>query len=120
LSDEPEKKSEILDGSQRELEDDGVDTAGATLEDDGVDAAGATLEDDGVDAAAATLEDDGTDAAGGAAALAAGAGAAGPPNRLLPPLQPDASSTTPSRAAIANPSRQRIWISPRQTPTGPR
>jgi hypothetical protein len=109
LSDEPEKKSEMLDGSQREAEDVGAGAAAATLA-AGAGAAGAASAAGAGEAGAALAA--GAGAAG--AALAAGAaGAAGPLNRLLPALQPDAISATPSRAAIGSRSRQCIRISPR-------
>ena len=101
----------MLDGSQRALEDDGA------VEDDGApeDEAAGAPEDEGAgapeDDGAGAPEDNGADAAGGAA-LAIGEGAAGPPNRLVPPLQLDTTSATASRAAIGITSRQRIWISP--------
>jgi len=100
LSDEPEKKSEMLDGSQR-LEADGP----GAPEDEG---AGAP-EDEG----AGAPEGEAAAAAAGGAALAIEVVAAGPPNRLVPPLQLEANSATPSRAAVGITSRQRIWISPR-------
>jgi len=109
LSDEPEKKSEMLAGSQRALEDDG---AGAP---EGEGAGAAEDEGDGgpEDEAAEAPEDGAEAAAAGGAALAVGVVAAGPPNRLVPPLQLDATSAMPSRAAIGTRSRQRILVSPR-------